>query len=205
MKTMHKRYGEFRITDYKTSWMGLGLMTIFIVACLLLQLPVIYIVVPIVYSVALINSILSPNREYFKIINDIIKVKKGKKERTIKIPKEFSLIISPVDICPPLSVRTAVGNKTHILKDKYAVSILMRMDVEEILDRVHKGYIKRYTTSTIKNAFEEYKYFYSFVCDDILLNELLRERKANILIPKSIYDKVLLENKDLEIFIDSEC
>ena len=202
---MYKRYGEFRIGDYKTSWMVLGLMIIFIVACFLLQLPVVYMVVPILYSVALINSIWNPNREYFKLINGIIYVKKGKKEKEIKIPKEISLIISPVDICPPLTVRTAVGNKTHILKGKYAVSVLMRMDMEEIIEKAHIGYIKKYTTSTIRNAFEEYKYVYSFVCDNVLLNQLLRERKANILIPKSIFDKMFLENKDLEIFIDSEC
>lgn len=205
MKAMHKRYGKFEIADYNVSWMTLGLMIVFIVTCMMMKLPVVYMAVPILYSVALIYSIWNPNRECFEIIDGIIHVKKGKKEKKIKIPKELSLIISPVDICPPLSVRTAVGNETHILKGKYAVSILMKMDMGEIIEKVHRGYIKRYTTSTIKNAFEEYKYFYSFVCDDVLLNEFLRERKANILIPKSMFDKVVFEKNDLEIFIDPEC
>ena len=202
---MYKRYGKFKISDYSASWMVLGLMIAFGVACLLLKLPGIYLIVPILYSATLIYSIWNPNREYFEIADGIINVKKGKREKQIKIPKEISLIISPVDVCPPLSIRTAVGNTTHMLDGKYAVSILMKMDMHEMLEKVHRGHIKQYTTSTIKNAFEEYKYFYSFVCEDLLLNELLRERKANILIPKSMINKVLLEKFDLEIFIDSEC
>lgn len=202
---MYKRYGNFRIADYKASWMALSMMIVFIVAGLMLKLSVIYIVVPILYSVAIIYTIWNPNRERFEIIEDLINVKKGKKEKEIKIPKEVSIVFSPVDICPPFSVRTAVGSSTHILKDKYAVSILVKMDIEEIIEKVHAGFIKKYTTSTIRNAFDEYKYVYSFVCDNVLLNQLLRERKANILIPKSIFDKIMLENKDLEIYVDSEC
>lgn len=64
---------------------------------LAIQLPssslleaVVYTIVPILYSVALIYSIWSPNREYFEITDGVINVKKGKRKRQIKIPKELS-------------------------------------------------------------------------------------------------------------------
>lgn len=202
---MYKRYGKLRIADYSISWMMLGLMLVFIVLCLILKLSAVYIIVPVLYILVLIYSIWNPNREYFEINGDMINIKKGKREKKIQIPKEFSIIISPIDVCPPLSVRTAEGNRTHILEGKYAVSILAKMDMRELVEKVHRGHIKQYTTSTIKNNFEEYKYIYSFACNDNLLNEILNEREVNLLIPKSMYEKVALKKYDLEIFIDSEC
>lgn len=79
------------------------------------------------------------------------------------------------------------------------------MDMEEIIEKVHRGHITRYTTSTIKNAFEEYKYIYSFVCNDVLLNELLKDRNVNLLVPKSMIDKISLGKQVSEIFVDPEC
>lgn len=202
---MYKRYGKFQMTDYMGSWIGLVVMIIFFIACLLLRLSVAYIIVPVLYFVALIYSIWKPNREYFEIIDDIINIKNGKRIRQIRIPRELSMIVSPVDISPPFTKRNAVGNQTHILKGKYALSILTKMDMDEIVERVHRGYIKRYTTSTIKSAFEEHRYLYSFVCNEVLLNEITRERKVNLLVPKSMLDKISLENQVTEIYIDPMC
>lgn len=205
MKEMYKRYGKFRIADYMASWMVICLMLIFVVACLVLKLSAAYIIVPLLYAVVIMHSILNPNRELFEITDDAIIIKKGKKEKQIKIPNELSLIISPVDICPPLSARTAVGNGTHILKGKYAVSVLMKMDMDEMVKKVHRGYIKQYTTSTIKNNFEEYNFFYSFVCNDVLLNEISRNRNVNLLVPKSMVDKISLGKQVPEMHIDFDC
>lgn len=202
---MYKRYGKFRITDYVFSWIALCWIIVFVVVCYVLKLSIIYVILPILYLAALFYSIWNPNREYFEIRDEIIVTQKGRRHKIIKIPEEISLIFSLVDVSPPLSVRTAVGNETHILKRRYAVTILNKMDMDEIVEKVHRGYIKQYTTSTIKNAFEEHKYIYSFVYTDFLLKEILKRRNVNILIPMSLYDKVSLEKKELEIFIDPEC
>ena len=66
---MYKRYGKFQMTDYMGSWIGLVVMIIFFIACLLLRLSVAYIIVQVLYFVALIYSIWKPNREYFEIVD----------------------------------------------------------------------------------------------------------------------------------------
>lgn len=76
---MYKRYGKFRIADYMSSWMVICSMAVYLVACLMLKLSVIYIIFLLLYSSALIYSIWNPNREFFEIVGDVINVKKGKK------------------------------------------------------------------------------------------------------------------------------
>lgn len=201
----YPRYGKFRVTDYVGSWFGLIILMLFVAASFILKLSAAYIFVPASYSIALIYSICKPNRECFEISNDLIIIEKGNKKRQIKIPSELTLIISYVDICPPLARRNAVGNQTHILRGKYALSIFEKMDMEEVMERVHRNYIQRYTTSTIKSAFEEYRYIYSFVCNETLLNEIIQNRECNLLIPKSLFEKISWENGNIKIFVDPRC
>lgn len=203
---MYKRYGDFRASDYTGSWAVMGVMILFVMVSLSFTYPIGYYIIPVIYLFALFYSIWNPNREWFEINDSIIHVKKGKKEKEIWIPEDISIIISPVDICPPLAVRTASGNQTHILKGRYAISILTKMNMEEMIERVHRGQLKKYTTSTIKMSFEEYRYIYSFVCNDNLLEKILSGRSANILIPKTMYSEIRLNRKlDIEICIDPIC
>ncbi len=201
----HYRYGKFQISDYIGSWCIVILYWILAFGCIIAELPFGYTCVPIIFSIIRIYSIIRPYKEQFEIKEDIIVVKNGKKETKKTLHKEMVLIISYVDTCPLFVKRTAIGNETHILKDRYAVSIIQKMPLEDIIERLHRNYVKKYTTSTIKDFFEEYNYIYSFVTDEKMLEELLFNRKCVLVIPKSLVDKVEIKATEVEVYIDVLC
>lgn len=85
---------------------------------------------------------------------------------------------------------------------RYALSIFKRMDMGEVINRIQTRTYGEYTMSTIDGLFEEYQYIYSFVCNETLLDEIVRNRKAELLIPKSLVDKVSINAQMGTVYID---
>lgn len=196
------KYGKFRPRDYCGSWVGITILLIFVIASIILDLSTLYIVFPTIYAAIWLWIILLPNRERFIINKASITVLQGRKIREIPIPLELTLVVSYADICPPFAVRTVVGNQTHILKDKYAVSILRKMPLDIVLETVHRNFVQKYTTSIIQKRFNEYHYIYSFVCDQFLLDQLLTNRDCFLIIPQSLSEKVDFTTEAENIYID---
>lgn len=201
----HHRYGTFHPTDYITSWCGIAILLIFAIVSYILNLSLVFVCLPSAYAVIWLWAVAAPNLERFTICGDYITAKKGKKVRKISIPSEVTLLISYVDICPPLTIRTSVGNRTHILKNKYAVTILERMPLELILERLHRNNIRKYTTSIIRTVFDEHQFIYSFVCDEKLLTKALQDRKCLLIIPKTLVDNVRANLSAVDVYVDSSC
>lgn len=199
------RYGKFRFGDYNMSWGAIILLMLFAAASLILDLSFLFFLFPTVFAVVWLWVILVPHREQFVLHGDTIAVYAGKKSRSIALPLELTLVVSYADICPPLAIRTAVGDQTHILKDKYAVSILQDVPLDAALEALHRNYIQRYTTSTIQTVFDDYRFVYSFVCNQSLLDELIANRKCSLIIPESLFERISVDSSIVNVYIDTKC
>ena len=198
----HRRYGEFQFNDYCASWVGIATLLIFAVASLVLNMHCMFAVFPSLYAIIWTWTILAPNIEKFSISSEKIIVKKGRKKEEIPIPSKLCLVVSNVDICPPLAIRTPIGNETHILKDKYAVSVLQAMPLEDALMGLHRNNMHKYTTSTIQRSFDDCRYIYYFVCDRVLLDKLIDNRECQLIIPESLLERVPINRGKVNLHID---
>lgn len=198
----YRRYGNFRLSDYIATWIGIAVLLTFAIAGYILELPIIIVVFPLIYAVITLWAIISPNCECFSIDGSVITARKGKKVQKITIPAELTLVISYADISPPLVKRTAIGNKTHILKDKYAISVLRKMPIESTLVCLHRNHVLKYTTSMIKDIFE-HQFVYSFVCNQTLLDNITQNKECFAIVPESLVDKIPAISQKINIYIDS--
>lgn len=197
------RYGKFKFSDYYVSFLVIVALLVFAISSILLNLPFFYVVIPVFYALIRLSFIIMPHLERFSIHNKSIIVSKwGKKSYTIGLPEELTIVISYVDISPPLAGRNGIGNTTHTLNKRYAVSIMHKMSLETVLGELHKSYIKRHTTSTIKMIFDGYRYIYGFVCNQVLFDELIANRKCLIIIPESLLEKVSVDSGAVEMYIE---
>jgi hypothetical protein len=199
----HSRYGSFCFSNHLGTWTGVAVLFIFSYTSVVLQLSLLFVFFPAVYAMVWLWSILSPYFEKFAISDDSIVISHLQKKSVIALPKEFTLVISYVDVAPPLSVHTAIGNKTHILKDSWGVSILEGLSRDAIIEGLHKNHITKYTSSVIQRTFDEHHYIYGFVCNQALLVELMENGGHTVIVPESLYKKLyeIIENKNVIIDI----
>ena len=199
----NRRFGKFRFRNFCMSWLAITLLLLFSVASIVLKLSLLFVIFPAVYAIIWLVILLVPYCEQFVISRDFITVFWGKKAKTIPLPSKLTLVVSYADICPPLAVRTVVGNQTHILKDKFAVSILKEMPAEVALEILHQNRAQKYTNSNIQTVFDDYRYIYSFVCDQSLFDELIANRECLLIIPESLIGVISFDQNTINVRIDS--
>ena len=197
-----QRYGRFNPSDYWESWFGIIILFGFSTASLILDISVLFAIVFAVYALIWLLAILLPNCERFIISNDSVFVSKGIKMSKIALPSELTLVLSYADICPPFAMRTPLGNQTHVLRNKYAVSILRKMPLETTLETLHQNHLQKYTISTIETAFGGYCYIYSFVCSQFLLEKLVAGRRCLLIVPESLLHEISLDPITADVYID---
>lgn len=199
----NRRLGKFRFCDYCTSWFSIILLLLFSIASIVLELPFLFVFFPSMYAVIWLGALLVPHCEHFCISGDSITRFYGKRTQTIPLPLELTLVVSYVDVCPPLAMHTAIENQTHILKDKFAVSVLQQMPVEVALETLHRNHVQKYTTSNIRTVFGDYRYIYSFVCNQSLFDALIANRKCLLIVPESLSKVLSFETSIENVIIDS--
>lgn len=198
----NQRYGKYRFGDYIASWNVIAVFLLFSIAGIALDSPLFFIILPAVYAAIRLWAIIAPQYERFVLHNDSITVSVGRHERIISLPSKLTLVVSYADICPPLAIRTAVGKQTHILKDKYAVSILHEMPLNVALEGIHRNSIRRYTSSRIQVVFDDYRYIYSFVCNQTLLDELIANRNCLLVVPESLFGIISINKSTVNVYVD---
>ena len=201
----NRRYGKFRFGDYAASWAVIAVMLLFSTAALVLALPRWAAVLPAAFAAVRLWAVLSPQCESFILNRGSVTVFRGGKSQTIDLPPDITIVASYADICPPLTVRTPAGNRTHILKDKYAVSILRDVPLDAALEGLHRNGTKKYTSSWVQAAFEGYRYVYGFVCDQAMLDELTADRQCLLIIPESLSGKITVSSAAAKVYIDAGC
>jgi DNA-binding cell septation regulator SpoVG len=198
---MNKRYGKFNYSDYIESWIAVLCLIVFTIIWFFNNFYL-YALITLGYSIALLIAVIAPNQERFIMCKHQIRVIRWKKEHFISLPSELTVVISYVDICPPLAKKTAVGNTTHVLKDKYAVTLLQKLPPEEVLIRLHSTYVKHYTTSMMTDLFNS-MFIYSFVCDDLLLRNILTDHCCTVIVPDSLMEQVHIDYTCASVHIDN--
>lgn len=111
-------------------------------------------------------------------------------------------MVSYADVCPPLTLRTAIGNQTHILKDKYAVSILQKMPLGIAIEALHRNQIHNYTTSIVQRVFDDCRYIYGFVCNQSQIDKLIANQNCLLIIPESLQEKLSVDQSIVDVHID---
>ena len=110
------RYGKFKIKDHTKAFIIMTVFLFFSAMNAILDLPLLFVLFPLMYVVIWLVVLYLPFREQFIINKTCIDVYKGKKKDTIQLPNDLTLVISPLDVCPPLATRTAIQKQTYILK-----------------------------------------------------------------------------------------
>jgi len=197
----YKRYGKFRFMDYITSWFAISILLIYSIISCILNLSILFVVFPMIYATIWLLMILVPHQEKFTVSGNLITVYFLKRIEKIIIPNEITLIISYMDISPPLSVHSTINRQTHILKKQYSISIIAGEQLNTILEKLHKNCLSQYTTSYIKRVFNS-NYIYSFAFDTHIFDILLKEKVCTLIVPKSLLNKISLEQGNVDIYID---
>ena len=196
------RYGKFMPGDYCLSWVGIAVLLLFSIGSIMLEISFLFAIFPLVYALVWLWVILSPHREKFIMCDNSITILLGKKTRTVILPTELTLVVSYADVCPPLTLRTAIGNQTHILKDRYAVSILQKIPLDAVMEALHRNQIYKYTTSIVQRVFDDYHYIYGFVCNQAQIDRLIANRKCLLIIPESLQEKISVDKSIVDVHID---
>lgn len=200
MKT--KRLGKFNFTDYIGSWGAVAIYLLCSIASFVLDLSILYVIVPLVCATIRLTTLLLPHYEQFSIHDDSIEVYWGRRRKKIHLPSELTIIVAYADVCPPLAIHTAFGNQTHILKGKYSVSILQEVPIKDVLEVLHQSRIQKYTASSIRTLFGGYRYIYDFVGNQFLLDTLLSQKKCLLIIPESLTKEIAVVQNAENVYID---
>lgn len=200
-----RRFGSFRFSDYWGSWIACLLYFGMVIAFIAVDLYVFFVVLPLIFCLIRIWTIISPHFEWFALNDKEIVVSKFKKEKTIPLSDKLTVILSYADVCPPLSIHLDHNNQTHILKDKISVSILQEMPIEFALNSLHKtAYSRKYTMSSVEHCFDAYRFVYSFVFDTASFARLLDGRECLVIIPESLVGKLFLDFDTSKYYIDKD-
>ena len=178
---MNSRYGRFNINDYVLYIIMSGLMFVGgLISLVLTEVKWIGVFVMIA-SIFWVIEMLLPYREKFSIHTDKIKVRVGKRERYIPLPKRLIIVISLTDI------REKMGNQSYVLNGRYSLTLLENLSAEEFLQRYRATKASKYTTSVLEEKFNHH-FLYSFVYDCSVMKQLLAGCEYTLIAPKSIAD-----------------
>ena len=197
----HRRYGKFCFRDYYPTWFGIIFLSAMIIAAFCLDISPVLSGYAGILIIIMLWSVFAPHQERFSISGSHITAMKRKKTCQIDIPERITVVVSYADICPPLTKRAVVGNTTHILKDKYAITLLERITMEDALEHLHRDHMYEYTTNMMEDLFG-CKYLYHFVGNQELFDYVCRNRDCIVIIPESLADKIFTNDLMMDTYID---
>lgn len=200
----YRRYGKMRMSDYTLSWIVILILLLCSVAGLVFKASVFWVILPILLAVIRFLTIWLPNRETFSIQDGVITARSElrRKVRIIELPQELTLIISLADLCPPFAIRTAVDHQTHILKDKYAVTILKQLPLAQALEHLHRNGMRKHSMRSVQNVFDEHQILYSCVCDQTLLGRLTEGRDCLVILPEALAGAVNADLIGAKVYVE---
>lgn len=206
---MKRRYGKLSFSDHFTMAIGSIILCIIASGSLILRFlnisttPYMYGIGIIIVCVFWNMAILIPYSERFEIRNDKIISQILFRTAKIDIPDNISIVISYLDNCPHLARRSAahISQQVFIPEGKYMVSILKQISTPDLLEKLHRPFVNPYTNSTVMDSFCG-QFIYSFIWDHALLDRVMQNRNCNIVIPKSLSNRLVVSASNAEIIID---
>ena len=196
------RYGKIPLFNYlKIMLFPFVISILIIVCCVVAESPFWYALPFLCISVFYVASILHRTREQFLITDEEIIVYNGRKERIIPLPQQMLIIVSYAEILPSWESYSVHIDKKFVLKNSFAITILQSITKDETIELLKKSLIKEHTTRTLENVFYGYRYVYSFVFDDFLLDKLIANKNAEILVSQSLFDKVKISRDGVNVCV----
>ena len=196
------RFGKITLLNYlKMTLFPFVISILITVCCVVAESPFWYALPFLCISVFYVASVLHRTREQFLITDEEIIVYNGRKERIIPLPKQMVVIVSYAEIISSLESNSIYIDKTFVLKNRFAITILQSITKDETIELLKKSLIKEHTTRTLENVFYGYRYVYSFVFDDFLLDKLIANKNAEILVSQSLFDKVKISRDGVNVCV----
>lgn len=141
-----------------------------------------------------------PYFERFLIENNRIIIRKFKKESQIDIPHTPTVVISEAD------VHELLGHQSFYLHNKYAITILDNLSVDDTLGLLFSRFAShyRYTNSTIERQLTDH-FVYSFAIDKGNIKQILERINCSVIIPQSLVVSNDLSDLRSNVYIDTRC
>ena len=196
------RFGKITLLNYlKMTLFPFVISILIIVCCVVAESPFWFALPFLCISVFHVASVLHRTREQFLITDEEIIVYNERKKRIIPLPKQMVVIVSYAEIISSLESNSIYIDKTFVLKNRFAITILQSITKDETIELLKKSLIKEHTTRTLENVFYGYRYVYSFVFDDFLLDKLIANKNAEILVSQSLFDKVKISRDGVNVCV----
>lgn len=142
-----------------------------------------------------------PYREKFLVNQETVIVYKKRKNKSIHIPSKVTVVISYADMCTDLAKRVTLYNSTYMLKGEWAISLLKDVPLEKVIERLHRKGAWRYTNCWVEELLKQY-FVYSFVCNQSMLEDILRNKDFTLIIPETLLGMIDTKNLKGDIYID---
>ena len=185
------RYGKITLLNYlKIMFFPLAVSVFITASCIAFGFSLWFALPFLCISVFYVASVLHRTREQFLITDEEIIVFNGKKKQVIPLPKQMVVIVSCAEIISSLESNSIHIDKKFVLKNRFAITILQSITKDETIELLKKSLIKEHTTRTLENVFYGYRYVYSFVFDDFLLDRFIANKNAEIIISKSLAEQI---------------
>lgn len=198
---IYKKYGKFLFKDYWLNWIIVSIFMMFGIIGIANEMPEIYCGIYILIAFVKSISILLPHRERFAINEDGIVVYNGNKVKEIFFPSQFIAIISYADICTNLAKKISKVNRTYNLKKRFSISFVQEISLQEALEKLHGKYTYRYTNCWVEELLKQ-NFIYSFVCNQSMLEEILRNKDFTLIIPETLSNMINIKNIKGDIYVD---
>ncbi|MEE0946415.1 MAG: hypothetical protein U0M42_06290 [Acutalibacteraceae bacterium] len=194
LNNYRNKYGKFNIKMYLFQLIGIIVSSLLAVLIAYCERQYIFISLLIwIYNICWVLVIISPYLEKYHIDYPNIYIQKLTKSNIIKIPEQYSLIISSMEIRPILSIQGFHSNS-------YCVSVVNSNNLSEITGLLHQKYVKKYSNSTIKGNLGNL-FITDFVYDKSLPFDLF-QKASFVIIPKTINN--FLELSGTNIICDTQ-
>lgn len=189
LNNFRNKYGKFNIKMYLFQLIGIIISSLFAVIIAYCERQYIFISLSIcIYNICWVLIIIFPYLERYYIDYPNIYVYKLTKRNIIKIPEQYSLIISSMEIRPLLSVQ-------GFHSKSFCVSIVNSNNLFEITGLLHQKNVKKYSNFTIKNNFGNL-FITDFIYDKYLPLDLF-QKASFVIIPKTINDFLELSGSNI--------
>lgn len=201
------RYGRFVFKDLWQAWIAIIILLTFAISSLCFHLSLLFVAFPILLAIVWTIKVILPFKEKFSINDNCDIIILEKEEQIIEIPTNATLIVSYVDISPPFATRMSGRNVTHILNNKYFITILKSDSIDDLIRRLHKDNVPKfkYYSSIIEVLFDGNELIYSFVGEKDIIEKITYQRNCDIIIPESLLERVDFDLKALKaktVYVD---
>ena len=198
------RYGGFRLIENIWTIIGIAVLWIYVIISLILDVSYAFTLCPAFLATICMWQLIRLHMEQFTLQEDAIISYVWKNTRIINLPSELTLIVSCADVHIPLDAPAFFRPVSKVAKRKYSISILQQVQPSYAINMIHNVQVDKYAMSIIRRIFDGHQFIYDFVCNQHMLEQLIRNRTCSLIVPKSLLNEVCIDSMDVDLIVDEE-